>query len=57
MHIDNDNDAALLLSRLNYYRLSGYWHPMRQFDPNTGLIPFSRTGTPEDWQSLSLWTI
>ncbi|MDO4887226.1 MAG: Abi family protein [Actinomycetaceae bacterium] len=29
MHIDDQDRAERLLARLNYYRLSGYWYPMR----------------------------
>lgn len=36
MIIENPASAEALLRRLNYYRLSGYWHPMRRFDPDTG---------------------
>lgn len=36
MTIDNPASAEALLRQLNYYRLSGYWHPMRRFDAATG---------------------
>lgn len=29
--IDDESRAALFLSRVGYYRLSGYWYPFRQF--------------------------
>lgn len=32
MHIDNEQWAVSQLERLNYYRLSGYWHTMRKYD-------------------------
>ena len=34
-----DNDAAALdyLSRIGYYRLSGYWYPLRKIDNDTSL--------------------
>lgn len=34
MAINDDARAALFLSRVGYYRLSGYWYPFRQFDKN-----------------------
>lgn len=36
MRIDNVERAEEKLARLNYYRLSGYWYPMRRFSPDTG---------------------
>ncbi|GAA2529254.1 Abi family protein [Rarobacter incanus] len=36
MTIEDPASAEALLRQLNYYRLSGYWHPMRRFDPATG---------------------
>ncbi len=35
MSVDNQARAEHLLARLNYYRLSGYWYPMRRFSPGT----------------------
>ncbi|WP_216395784.1 Abi family protein [Arcanobacterium phocae] len=35
MQIDDSENAARMLAQLNYYRLSGYWYPMRKFDPIT----------------------
>lgn len=37
MRIDNQVQAEHLLARLNYYRLSGYWYPMRRFTPDAGV--------------------
>lgn len=31
MRIEDESRAEHLLARLNYYRLSGYWYPMRRF--------------------------
>lgn len=31
MSITDQARAERLLAQLNYYRLSGYWHPMRRF--------------------------
>ena len=36
MTIEDPASAEMLLRQLNYCRLSGYWHPMRQFDAETG---------------------
>lgn len=36
MTIENPQSAEALLRQLNYYRLSGYWHPMRRFNAETG---------------------
>lgn len=36
MLIEDQSSAEELLRQLNYYRLSGYWHPMRHFDAATG---------------------
>lgn len=36
MAVEDPAAAEALLRQLNYYRLSGYWHPMRRFDPATG---------------------
>ena len=36
MRIDNVERAEEMLARLNYYRLSGYWYPMRLFSSETG---------------------
>lgn len=36
MLIEDHEWAAEVLRRISYYRLSGYWFPMRRFDPNTG---------------------
>lgn len=36
MTIEDPASAEALLRQLNYYRLSGYWHPMRRFDADTG---------------------
>lgn len=36
MYIADTARAQQVLSRLNYYRLSGYWYPMRCFDTETG---------------------
>ena len=33
--IDDPAHAAEVLRTHNYYRLSGYWHSMRQVDPQT----------------------
>lgn len=35
MGIDDPAHAAEVLRTHNYYRLSGYWHSMRQVDPQT----------------------
>lgn len=34
MHIPDADEAIRHLSRTSYYRLSGYWYPMRQWDSN-----------------------
>ncbi|WP_312098174.1 Abi family protein [Corynebacterium dentalis] len=36
MRIDDLSRAEHLLSRLNYYRLSGYWYPMQRFASGDG---------------------
>ncbi|TXJ04319.1 MAG: Abi family protein [Aeromicrobium sp.] len=36
MIVEDSSEAEYLLRQLNYYRLSGYWHPMRRFDAATG---------------------
>lgn len=36
MTVEDLDFAETLLRQLNYYRLSGYWHPMRRFDARTG---------------------
>lgn len=36
MRVDDPERAEHLLARVNYYRLSGYWFPMRRFDAETG---------------------
>lgn len=36
MNVTDASVAREALARLNYYRLSGYWHTMRQVDPDTG---------------------
>nr|WP_120492653.1 Abi family protein [Corynebacterium lactis] len=35
MHVGDRDSAVEFLSRVNYYRLSGYWYPMRVFEVNT----------------------
>ncbi|MDO5102749.1 MAG: Abi family protein [Lautropia sp.] len=35
MQVDNDASALAYLKRIGYYRLSGYWYPMRQIDRNS----------------------
>lgn len=35
MIIEDTDKAIKTLERLNYYRLSGYWHPMRRFNSDT----------------------
>lgn len=35
MRIENQDRAEDILAWLNYYRLSGYWYPMRRFDYGT----------------------
>lgn len=37
MRVDDPAHAEKLLARLNYYRLSGYWYPMRRFAPSEGI--------------------
>lgn len=37
MVVEDPASAQELLRRLTYYRLSGYWHPMHQFDSETGM--------------------
>lgn len=32
MRVDNPEAALNYLNRLGYYRLSGYWYPMRRID-------------------------
>lgn len=36
MVVDDEAKAVRLLQQLNYYRLSGYWYPLRKFDRQTG---------------------
>lgn len=38
MRIDDQDRAEHLLARLNYYRLSGYWYPMRRFTDDNGAV-------------------
>lgn len=38
MRIDDQDQAEHLLARLNYYRLSGYWYPMRRFTDDNGAV-------------------
>lgn len=40
MTITDQAHAEHLLSQLNYYRLSGYWHPMRRFTAGQALDEF-----------------
>lgn len=49
MSVADPEYAASVLARLNYYRLSGYWHPMRSFGTPEGAVdaPF-RPGTSLD---------
>ncbi|WP_165164314.1 Abi family protein [Corynebacterium qintianiae] len=37
LYIGDPDEAEHLLASLNYYRLSGYWYPMRRFQPNGGI--------------------
>jgi abortive infection bacteriophage resistance protein len=39
MIITDDNKAGHYLERLGYYRLSGYWYPMRVLNPATASSP------------------
>ena len=36
MRVDDPKHAETLLAQLNYYRLSGYWYPMRRFSQGDG---------------------
>ena len=36
MRVNDPQPAETLLARLNYYRLSGYWYPMRRFSQSDG---------------------
>ena len=36
MRVNDPEHAETLLARLNYYRLSGYWYPMRRFSQGDG---------------------
>ena len=36
MRVNHPQHAETLLARLNYYRLSGYWYPMRRFSQGDG---------------------
>lgn len=36
MRVNDLQHAETLLARLNYYRLSGYWYPMRRFSQGDG---------------------
>ncbi|WP_413866325.1 Abi family protein [Tateyamaria sp.] len=38
MVVEDRPKAAEYLQRIGYYRLSAYWHPMRERDPNSGLV-------------------
>lgn len=38
MAVEDDAKATQLLKYVGYYRLSGYWYPFRQVDPETGKI-------------------
>lgn len=37
LHVDNSAAALDYLERLGYYRLSGYWYPLRAIDPTTSM--------------------
>lgn len=37
MRVSDPEHAEAVLARLNYYRLSGYWYPMRRFSPGDGI--------------------
>ena len=49
MPIDNVEHAEKKLARLNYYRLSGYWYPMRRFSPDTGQACDEFVGGVNGW--------
>jgi len=36
MDVANDREALHVLATVSYYRLSGYWYPMRQTSPING---------------------
>lgn len=36
MAVEDEAKAVVLLQKLNYYRLSGYWYPLRKFDQQSG---------------------
>lgn len=56
MVIENPVRAEALLRQLNYYRLSGYWHPMRRFDPATGQsLDVFRSGASFDLADKLYW--
>lgn len=38
MLVDDKAKAAEYLQRIGYYRLSAYWHPMRQREPQSGVV-------------------
>jgi abortive infection bacteriophage resistance protein len=38
MTVQDDAKASEYLQRIGYYRLSAYWHPMRERDPATGAV-------------------
>ncbi|MFU0464135.1 Abi family protein [Gardnerella vaginalis] len=49
MQIEDNDRAVDILRTHNYYRLSGYWHSMRQQDPTTGQsLDVFRDGTSFD---------
>ena len=35
LNVDDENELINYLSKVNYYRLSGYWYPFKRFDPIT----------------------
>jgi len=45
MIIEDNDHARLFLSRVGYYRLSGYWYPFRQVDENGNRIDAFMEGT------------
>ena len=45
LDVGNHADAERLLTQFGYYRLSGYWHPLREaeFDLSTGKVVYHET--------------
>jgi abortive infection bacteriophage resistance protein len=45
MNVEDDAKASEYLQRIGYYRLSGYWHPMRERTPAGDVLDTFQAGT------------